>query len=59
MHEKRLAAGLRPDLLGKLRRSPDTLAAVGEDNCNLSPQFGAHCGEGGWGMDVRGMGRDE
>jgi hypothetical protein len=28
-HQKRLAAGLRPDPLGELKRSPDTLAAVG------------------------------
>ena len=54
---KTLAAGLRPDPLGELKRSPDPLAAVEEDNYNLSPLFGAHCGEGG--MDVRGMGRNE
>ena len=60
MHQKRLAAGLRPDPLGELKRSPRPLTAVGEDNYSLSPQFGAHCGEGkGRGMDVRGMGRDE
>ena len=57
MHTKRLAAGLRPDPLGELKRSPRPLAAVEEDNYSLSPQFGAHCGEGG--IDVRGMGRDE
>ena len=59
MHQKRLAAGLRPDPLGELKRSQDLLAAVGEYNYNLSPQFGAHCGEGGGAMDVHGMGRDE
>ena len=46
MHKKHLAAGLRPDTLGELKRSPDPLAAVGEDNYNITPQFGAHCGEG-------------
>ena len=45
MLQKRLAAGLRPDPLGE--RSRDPLTAVGEDNFNLSPQFGAHCGKGG------------
>ena len=59
MHQKRLAAGLRPTSWGSLSAPPDPLAAVGEDNYNLSPQFGAHCGKGGGGMDVRGMGRDE
>ena len=59
MHQKRLAAGLRPGPLGSLIASPDPLAAVGEYNYNLSPQFGAHCGKGGGGMNVRGMGRDE
>ena len=29
MHQKRLAAGLRPDPLGELKRSPRPLAAVG------------------------------
>ena len=46
MHQKRLAAGLPPDPLGELKRSPDPLAAVGEENYNLYPQFGAHCGGG-------------
>ena len=59
MHQKRLAAGLRPDPLGELKRSPRPLAEVGQDNYNLSPQFGTHFGEEGGGMDVRGMGRDE
>ena len=59
MHQKRLAVGLRPNPLVEIKRSPDPLAAVGEDNYNLSPQFGAHCEEGGGGMDVLGMGRDE
>ena len=59
MHQKRLAAGLRPDQLGELKRSPRPLAAVEEDNYSLSPQFGAHCVDGGGGMDVRGMGRGE
>ena len=35
MHQKRLAAGLRPDPLGELRRSPDPLVAVG----NIILQF--------------------
>ena len=52
MHQKRLATGLRPDPLGELKRSPRPLAAVGKDNYNLSPQFGAHCGEGGEWMYV-------
>ena len=47
MHKKRLAAELRPDPLGELKRSPYPQAAVDEDNYNLSSQFGAHCGEGG------------
>ena len=44
---------------GSLSAPPDPLAAVGDDNYNLQPQFSAYCGEGGGGMDVRGMGRDE
>ena len=44
---------------GSLSAPPDPLAAVREDNYILYPQFGAHCREGGGGMDVRGMGRDE
>jgi len=28
MHQKRLAAGLHPDPLGELKRSPDPLAAI-------------------------------
>ena len=60
MHKKRWAAGLRPDPLGELKRSPRPLTAVEEDNYSLSPQFGANCGEGGGReLDVRGMGRDE
>ena len=35
MHQKRLAAGLRPDPLGELKRSPSLLATVGEENYNL------------------------
>ena len=34
------------DPLGELRGSPRPLAAVGEDNYNISPQFGARCGKG-------------
>ena len=30
-----------------LSAPPEPLAAVDEDNYYLSPQFGAHCGEGG------------
>jgi len=45
MHQKRLAAGLRPDPLGELKRSPRPPNRSEEDNYNLSPQFGAHCGE--------------
>ena len=47
MHHKRFAAGLRPDPLDSLSAPPDPLAAVGEENYNLKPQFGAYCGEGG------------
>ena len=32
MHKKRLAAGLRPDTLGELKRSARPLSAVGEEN---------------------------
>ena len=46
MHQKRLAAGLRPDPLGELSAPRDPLAAVGEENYNLKPHFGAYCGEG-------------
>ena len=46
MQQERLAAGLRPDPLGEIKRSPDPLAAVGEENYNLKPHFGAYCGEG-------------
>ena len=35
MHQKRLAAGLRPDPLGSLSAPLDPLAAVGEENYNL------------------------
>ena len=47
MHQKRLAAGLRPDPLGGSLSAPqEPLAEVGEENWNLNPQFGAHCGGG-------------
>ena len=59
MHQKRLAAGLRPDPLGEHKRSPRPPSRSGEDNYILSPQFGAHCVEWEGGMDLRGMGRDE
>ena len=55
MHQKRLAAVLRPDPLGELSAPRDPLAAVGEENCNLYPQFGAHCGGVGNGSAWNGQ----
>ena len=51
MHKKRLAAVIRPDPLGDLKRFPRPTSRIGGgmDNYNLSPQFYAHCGEGGGG----------
>ena len=57
MHQKRLAAGLRPDPLGELKRSPRPPSRSREDNYSRSLVPIAGTGEGG--MDVRGMGRDE
>ena len=59
MHQKLWRPGSARTRWESLSVPPDPLAAVEEDNYNLSPQFGAHCGEGEGGMDVRGMGRDE
>ena len=59
MHQKRLVVGLRPDPLGELKRSPDPLAAVGEENYNLYPQLVPIAGKGKGEMKVRGMGGDE
>ena len=59
MHQKRLAAGLRPDPLGELKRSPDPLAAVGRIITISSRSLVPIARKGERGMDVRGMGRDE
>jgi hypothetical protein len=56
MHQKRLAAGLRPDPLGSLSAPPCPLSAVGAMEGNNSPvQLGAHCGEEEGGGSVEGL----
>jgi len=42
----RLVAGLRPDPLGKLERSPDPLAAIGGDCLLLRGRKGKGMGKG-------------
>ena len=52
----RLAAGLRPDPLGKLERSPDPLAAIGGRCVLLRGMEGKGMGKGKEG-DEKGEGR--
>jgi len=54
----RLAAGLRPDPLGKLERSPDPLAAIGGGCLLLRGRKGKRIGKGKEG-DGKGEGRKE
>ena len=46
MHQKRLAAGLRPDPLGELSAPPEPLAAVGRNLQSLAAVWSLFCGRG-------------
>ena len=52
----RLAAGLRPDPLGKLERSPDPLAAIGGGCLLLKGRERKEMGKGKEGEDKEGKG---
>ena len=59
-HQKRLAAGLRPDPLGELERSPRPPSAVGAMEGNILAAVWALCGEeGGRGGKYFGRSGDE
>ena len=46
MHQKRLAAGLRPDQLGELSAPAEPLAAVGRNLQSLAAVWSLFCGRG-------------